>query len=126
VAQQQLLILVFIVIIVGVAILDGIDRAEDGVREANKDNVMQELLILAGRAQAWRRMPTPLGGGGGSFEKLNLTAIHFDSVTHSGEFVLSNIEKESFRVTGIGNAGFTLMVTLEAFADSVVILQMVQ
>jgi len=126
VAQQQQLILLLTVIIVALAILSGMENVEQSAREANKDRLIQELLVVAGRAQAWYRSPAHLGGGGGSFTKLTLYSVNFDSVTINGNYVLSNIKNESFRVTGFGNEGSLLMVTIEAFADSVAIINIVQ
>jgi hypothetical protein len=114
------------VIIVGLGIMTGIERAEEGHRQAAKDALIQELLVVAGRAQAWYRIPAHMGGGGGSFMNLSLNAVHFDSTRLVGNYVLADIEEQSFRVIGVGREGELLMVTLEASPDSVAIVDIVQ
>ena len=106
--------------------MTGMQRAEEGHREAAKDALIEELLVVAGRAQAWYRMPALIGGGGGSFANLSLSAVNFDSTRFVGNYVLAEIQDQSFRVIGVGHEGELLMVTLEAFPDSVAIIDIVQ
>lgn len=124
--MQQKFILLLTVIIVALGILTGLQRAEEGSREADKDALIQELLVVAGRAQAWHRVPANLGGGGGSFENLTLNAVNFDSTRFTGNYVLADVQSKSFRLIGVGKSGKLLMVTLEAFRDSVAIVNIVQ
>lgn len=125
--MQQLLIMLLAVIVVGLGIMTGLQRAEEGHQEAEKDALMQELLVVVGRAQAWYRAPSQLGGGGGSFNGLSLNAVNFDSTRFIGNYVLADIQDQSFRVIGVGNnyQGL-LMITLEAFPDSVTVIEIVQ
>lgn len=113
-------------IIVGLGIMTGIDRAEEGHRQAAKDALVEELLVVAGRAQAWYRLPAHMGGGGGSFSNLTLDAVHFDSTRIVGNYILADIQAKSFRVVGVGHDGELLMVTLQAWPDSVAIVDIVQ
>jgi hypothetical protein len=123
---QQKFILLLTVIIVAVGILTGMQRAEEGSREAAKDALLQELLVLVGRAQAWYRLPAHLGGGGGSFANLTMNAVNFDSTRFIGNYVLADIKHQNFHVIGVGKQGEILIVTLEAFPDSVAIVSIVQ
>jgi len=115
------------VIVVGLGIMTGMQRAEEGHQQAQKDALMQELMVVVGRAQAWYRAPGQLGGGGGSFSRLTLNAVNFDSTRFIGNYVLADVQAQSFRVIGVGkNYEGLLMITLEAFPDSVAVVEIVQ
>ncbi len=70
--QQQLLLIILGVIIVGIAVAVGITMFQDNAVSANRDAVTNDLVQLAAKAQQYYRKPTSLGGGGNSF--LTLTA----------------------------------------------------
>jgi Tfp pilus assembly protein PilE len=70
--QQQLLLIILGVIVVGIAVAVGITMFSDNAVSANKDAVTNDLVNLASRAQQYYRRPTALGGGQGSF--VGLTA----------------------------------------------------
>ena len=68
--QQQLLLIILGVIVVGIAVAVGITMFADNAVSANKDAVTNDLVNLASRAQQYYRRPTALGGGQGSFTTL--------------------------------------------------------
>ena len=65
--QQQLLLIVLGVIIVGVAIVVGINVFSANAILSNRDGVVTDLNNLAANAQQFYRKPTSMGGGGNSF-----------------------------------------------------------
>jgi len=65
--QQQLLLIILGVIIVGIAVAVGITMFQDNALSANKDAVSNDLVQLAAKAQQFYRKPLALGGGGNSF-----------------------------------------------------------
>ena len=65
--QQQLLLIVLSVIIVGIAVVVGINMFNDQAASSNLDALTADLVNLASRAQQHFRRPTAMGGGGGSF-----------------------------------------------------------
>ncbi|MBN2611448.1 MAG: hypothetical protein JXB00_07825 [Bacteroidales bacterium] len=65
--QQQLLLLVLGAIIVGAAILIGINMFSGSSFQANQDAVQQDCLMIVGRLQQYYRKPVALGGGGHTF-----------------------------------------------------------
>jgi len=72
--QQQLLLIVLSVIIVGIAVVVGINMFNDQAASSNLDAVSADLVNLASRAQQHFRRPTAMGGGGGSFALLTANA----------------------------------------------------
>lgn len=65
--QQQLLLIVLGVIIVGIAVVVGINVFTASSKNANRDAVISDLTTLAAMAQQYYRKPTAMGGGGNSF-----------------------------------------------------------
>lgn len=66
--QQQLLLIVLGVIIVGIAVVVGINVFTASASAANRDAVISDLTNLAAMAQQHYRKPGALGGGGNSFD----------------------------------------------------------
>ena len=69
--QQQLLLIVLSVIIVGIAVVVGINMFGASAASANLEAVTSDLLNLAARAQQYYVKPAGMGGGGNSFSGLS-------------------------------------------------------
>jgi len=69
--QQQLLLIVLGVIIVGIAIVVGINLFNANAEESSKDTMASEGTNLAALAQQYYKKPVALGGGGNSFDNTN-------------------------------------------------------
>lgn len=65
--QQQLLLIVLGVIIVGIAVVVGIQVFSASSYQANQDAVVSDCTNLASMAQQYYRKPAALGGGDNSF-----------------------------------------------------------
>jgi hypothetical protein len=65
--QQQLLLIVLGVIIVGIAVVVGINLFNANATNANRDGVISDLNNLGAMAQQFYKKPTSMGGGGNSF-----------------------------------------------------------
>lgn len=65
--QQQLLLIVLGVIIVGIAVVVGINLFNANAEESTKDTLVSEGTNLGAMAQQYYKKPTALGGGGNSF-----------------------------------------------------------
>ena len=65
--QQQLLLIVLGVIIVGIAIAVGISMFKSNAQSSNRDQVINDMNNLAAKAQQFYRKPTAMAGGGQSF-----------------------------------------------------------
>ncbi|MBK8944124.1 MAG: hypothetical protein IPM32_02535 [Ignavibacteriae bacterium] len=65
--QQQLLLIVLGVIIVGIAVVVGINVFTASSMNANRDAVIADLTTLAAMAQQFYRKPVAMGGGGNTF-----------------------------------------------------------
>jgi Tfp pilus assembly protein PilE len=65
--QQQLLLIVLGVIIVGIAVVVGINVFTAQNTNSNRDAVTSDLTTIAAQAQQFYKKPTALGGGGNTF-----------------------------------------------------------
>ncbi|MCL4539091.1 MAG: hypothetical protein M1378_05740 [Bacteroidetes bacterium] len=73
--QQQLLLIVLGVIIVGIAIAVGISMFKSNAQSSNRDQVINDLNNLAAKAQQYYRKPTAMAGGGQSFGGFTMAAV---------------------------------------------------
>lgn len=84
--QQQLLLLVLAAVIVGLAVVTGINMFGANALQANEDAIRNDLVSLAGEAQAWYRRPAALGGGGNDFQ----TITAWTQLNHAGTTSFAN------------------------------------
>ena len=73
--QQQLLLIVLGIIIVGIAIAVGMSIMGSSRSETNRDAVVNDLLNLARKAQTYYRTPAQMGGGSQRFQGFHISAI---------------------------------------------------
>jgi hypothetical protein len=83
VGQQQLLLIILSVIIVGIAVTLGITMFSDSSIDANRDALTNDLTNLASRAHQFYRRPSYLGGGGNSFDGLTADAAGIHKLTNT-------------------------------------------
>ena len=122
--QQQLLLIVLGVIVVGIAVAIGINIFSESAAQANFDAVMSDMLRIASNAQQWYMKPTSLGGGGRTFSSVSLTNINTSGSNANGNYSFSNITGANFDITGIGNMdgdkdGTPVTISLTVYPDSV-------
>ncbi len=65
--QQQLLLIVLGLIVVGIAVVVGISLFTANAVEAKRNNVTNDLLHLASEAQRYYKTPKAMGGGSREF-----------------------------------------------------------
>lgn len=128
--QQQLLLIVLSVIIVGIAVVVGINMFNDQAASSNLDAVTADLVNLASRAQQHYRRPTAMGGGGGSFALLTNNAAGLAYLTtqptnDNGTYSISTAgNATSVTLQGVGvedgdGDGTNCTARIQVWADSV-------
>ncbi len=75
--QQQLLLLVLGIVIVGLAVVVGIQAFNENQRKANADALVSDAIRIGSDIQAWKLKPKAFGGGA---EATNWTGITFDQL----------------------------------------------
>lgn len=102
--QQQLLLLVLTVVLVGTATATGVDAFSENRRKFRQDQTAQLMLDLAARAQAWKATPSALGGGASGsardFSAFTVEAVGLEavSVDHRGKEVVVRTEYACLKV----------------------------
>lgn len=99
--QQQLLLIVLGVIIVGIAVVVGISLFTSSSLEANKDAVVSDCVNLASMAQQYYRKPTQMGGGGNSFAGWTIPAALADNANGTYEITTPG-DADDVVITGTG------------------------
>lgn len=117
--MQQLLLLTLVALLVSIAIFAGLRTSQETMHQVNEYGVVQEAINIASYAQVWCFRPADLGGGGGSFKEFTLAAINHSPNSVYGRFEISELQAESFRLTGFGVEGSPLRVTVVVFPDSI-------
>jgi len=121
--QQQLLLIILGVIVVGIAVAVGITMFADNAVSANKDAVTNDLVNLASRAQQYYRRPFALGGGQGSFQTLTLLSqLTAKPSNANGTYSLLTLGTTNIVLEGIGTEkgtdGNPLKIDMTVYADS--------
>jgi len=75
--QQQLLLVILVTIIVGIATVVAINTFGSAADSANQDAVRQDIASIAAAAQGFYMKPDMLGGGGRSFDGITFNDIAF-------------------------------------------------
>lgn len=99
--QQQLLLIVLGLIIVGIAIMVGINVFTVSAVETKRDQVISECMNLASEAQQYYQKPSALGGGSRSF--LNWQIPRHLRNTASGSYAIETVEDQQVVIVGTGN-----------------------
>lgn len=98
--QQQLLLIVLGLIIVGIALFVGVTLFQANAVEAKRNNVTNELVNLAAMAQQYYLKPTALGGGNRSFTGWKIPG---ELVTTANGHYTASVSNESVELIGTGN-----------------------
>ncbi len=98
--QQQLLLIVLGVIIVGIAVVVGISVFTASSSSANRDAVISDMTNLASLAQQYYRKPGALGGGDRTFT--GWTVPSSLDTTGNGLYAVTTAA-QSITLVGTGN-----------------------
>ncbi|HED07098.1 MAG TPA: hypothetical protein ENI57_03175 [Ignavibacteria bacterium] len=97
--QQQLLLIVLGVIIVGIAVVVGINLFNANAISANRDGVISDLNNLGTMAQQYYKKPTSMAGGGNTFTGWTVPASL--DTTANGTYT-ATVSAQSVIIVGVG------------------------
>lgn len=103
--QQQLLLIILGVIIVGIAVAVALALFSDNAVSANRNAMTTDLMHLAAKARHYYGRPTSMGGGGKSFAGLTIEKLVTDKfiANANGRYYVvgtPNADSAVFRGTG--------------------------
>ncbi len=120
--QQQLLLILLGVIIIGAAVVIGMTLFDDNAVSSNRDALTSDLTALGLRAQGYYRRPQVLGGGGNSFLGLTMQKLSSKPSNANGSYTLTSVSADQVVLDGVGlekgSDGRSLSVTVTVFSDS--------
>jgi hypothetical protein len=99
--QQQLLLIVVGLLIVGLAVVVGINVFHANAIEAKRNNVTNDLLHLASEAQKYYKTPRAMGGGSRSFVGWKIPRRLRSNA--DGDFFTATITADNVILIGTGN-----------------------
>lgn len=118
--QQQLLLLVLGIVIVGLAIVVGIQAFSENQKQANADQMVNDCIRIASDSQAWKLKPSAFGGGASAS---NWTGLNFgqmgytvgDQGLHPGTAAESDQYENLNGVYDLASSGSTLTITANSY-----------
>jgi len=114
--QQQLLLIALGVILVGVAVILGIQYFAVGAEQGAKDELVAHCITVGSNAQQWFSKPLAMGGGGLSFagftNEFDNNMVKLATSTN-GTYAVSAEAPEEITITGTPNPalGYTWTVS---------------
>ena len=108
--QQQLLLIVLGVIIVGVAIVVGINMFSKGAVNAESDRLVQEVNAVGSNAAAYWRKPAQMGGGARAFTGVTLEKLGLQDTTENTIMAVSGVALGQFVITATGRSEGVIVV----------------
>ena len=97
--QQQLLLVLLGIIIVGIAVVVGINLFNAKAISANRDEVISDLIKLGTIAQQHYKKPTSMAGGGNTFTGWTVPASL--DTTANGTYT-TTVNAQSVTIVGLG------------------------
>jgi hypothetical protein len=103
--QQQILLLIMAVIVVGIAVLLGIHLFSERFRAEQGDSLLNRNVHIAQEAINWRGRATIFaGGGGGSFDPLGtdgLERLGFEESDPNGEYGIQTASGTTLEIVSV-------------------------
>ncbi len=109
--QQQLLMIVLAIIIVGIAIAISVQMFRSNAIESKRDVLIEETTNLGTIAIQYYKKPRELGGGGKSFTGWTIPPQMIQ--TANGNFMTASITQSQVVITGTGTEVVTGVDSIE-------------
>ena len=102
--QQQLLLLVMTVVLVGIAVVATWPLIDRAVQQDDSDGLVDRGLAIATYATQWKATMDPFNGGNASYAALAVEGIErlsMDPENSRGRFAITAASDESIEITGV-------------------------
>jgi len=118
--QQQLLLVILVTIIVGIATVVAINTFSSAADSANIDSVRNDMISIAASAQSHYLKPVMLGGGGRTFNGLGFQDLAFPSNGISADSTSAENENGLYVLAVAGDGQSVTITASPASADGYV------
>lgn len=107
--QQQLLVVILVTIIIGIASIVAVTTFESAAKTANRDAITHDMNTLAAEARDYYQRPENLGGGGRTFTGFSITGklMPANGITESGD--AAQTENGTLEVLSVSSASVELI-----------------
>lgn len=106
--QQQLLLLVLSIVLVGVAVFVGIEAFETAARRNRADDILNRNVWVAQEAVNWRGRSTVHGGGGnGNYDVLatnGFDRLGIEASTYATDHAILSASGTTLEIVGVSTA----------------------
>ena len=106
--QQQLLLVILVTIIVGIATVVAINTFGSAADQANVDAVTNDIASLASAAQGYYMRPDMLGGGSRTFTWVTFEGLAFPANGVAADTLVAQNENGRYTISGRTQTGFTI------------------
>ncbi len=106
--QQQLLLVILVTIIVGIATVVAINTFGSAAESANIDAVRQDVASIAASAQGYFMKPNMLGGGGQDFTNITFDDLAFSANGISADGLSAQNENGRYEITSRATDNFVV------------------
>jgi hypothetical protein len=118
--QQQLLLLIIGIIIVGLATLAGLTALQEHFRKDEADGLLERGIAIASHAVHWKTLNDPFAGGSQSYERLGesgLQMLALDDTTVRGRYAITAATPTTLEITGVSDRypGIGIRVFVEGY-----------
>ncbi|HET8866413.1 MAG TPA: hypothetical protein VFM80_12010 [Gracilimonas sp.] len=108
--QQQLLLVILVTIIVGIATVVAINVFGTSAKSANEDMVRQDMLVISSASQGYFIKPAMMGGGANTFTDMDFNDFNFpaEGINEAGDvawnmngtYIIDTSVGTSYTITG--------------------------
>ncbi len=105
--QQQLLLLVISIVLVGIAVMAGFSAAETKLKQAEVDTLISRNLSIASEAVFWKTKRDPYSGGNASYAGLatdGMQTLFLGESTHNGTFMITHATADELHITAVSTS----------------------
>jgi hypothetical protein len=100
--QQQFLIILLGVLIVGIAIAVGAGVFKSNEIDSGRSALINDLQFLSGKVRAYYYKPPSMGGGGRSFTNISMSDISGWSENKNGRYYIETASATEVSIIGVG------------------------
>ena len=100
--QQQLLLIALGIIVVGIAVVVGMDQFSTSAVEANRNSLILDLNFLSSIARAHYKRPAEIRGGGNSFVNFEIPEAMIETANGTIEHTQTGHNPDHIHFTATG------------------------
>lgn len=118
--QQQLLLIILVTVLVGIATIIAINTMQASHDAAIEDAIQQDILQAHAMAQGFYTKPSMLSGGNRSFTNLTLRDLSLPEENENARYSLDEVSAGGFNIVAESYVGFTVTAAITAGSDQIV------